>query len=142
MKQFIVLAAVLPIMMIFVMQTVYDQKNNYAISIIHDFVYTAKEEAKSEGSFTPDIQDRLRNNLSRSLELSPGEITIKCGEDGDIIYYRIEVPIKNVMAGSSLLGIKEKDNRYMYVIDSYTKRRFVPDEVNVDEVGEKSIANT
>ena len=130
MKQFIVLTAVLPILMIFVMQTAYDQKNNYAINVIHDMVYVAKEEAKTEGSFTWEIQDKLRNNLSRALALPTAEIKIACSEDGDILYYRVEVPIKNVIAGNNLLGIKDKDNQYKYVIDSYTRCYARPPDID------------
>ena len=106
-------------LMVFVMQTAYDQKNNYAISIIHDIVYAAKEEARAEGSFTWDIQDRLRANLCHALALPSGEVLIECSKWGDRLYYRVEVPIKGVMAGNSLFGIKDKDNQFMYVIDSY-----------------------
>ncbi|HZK70559.1 MAG TPA: hypothetical protein VFD03_03435 [Clostridia bacterium] len=37
-----------------------------------------------------------------------------------LIYYRVEVPIEEVMAGSRLLGISKEENSYVYVIDSYT----------------------
>ena len=121
MKQFIVLAAVLPMLMVFVMQTAYDQKNNYAIGIIHDMVHIAKEEARAEGCFTWDIQDRLRKNLSHALALPPGEVGIECGDEGDRLHYRVEVPIKDVIAGGGLFGIKGKDNQYTYMIDSYTR---------------------
>ena len=132
-KQFIVLTAVLPVLMIFVMQTAYDQKNNYAVSLIHDMVYFAKEEAKLEGGFTREIRDRLRGNLSRVLELPEREITIVSSEGDDgIIYYRVEVPIKDVMAGGRLLGIKDKENQYRYVIDSFT-RSAVPAADNIDD---------
>jgi hypothetical protein len=57
--------------MVFVMQTAYDQKNSRAISMIHDMVYVAKEQAREEGSFTWEIQERLRKKLSSSLGLSP-----------------------------------------------------------------------
>jgi hypothetical protein len=121
MKQFIVLSAVLPILMIFVMQTAYDQKNSYAVNIIQDYVYAAKEEAKYEGEFTPEIKERLRKNISRSIGVDANEIHISSHEEGGIIYYRVEAPIKGVAAGNRLLGIKDEDNQYKYVIDSYTK---------------------
>jgi hypothetical protein len=129
-KQFIVLSAVLPLLMIFVMQTAYDQKNNHAISKIHDMVYVAKEQAKEESSFTQEIQERLRKNLSNYLGLPPGEISIFCREEDDLLFYRVEVPIKDVMAGGKLLGIKDKDNQYTYVIDSYTKARVIPEIID------------
>jgi len=122
-KQFIVLTAVLPILMAFVMQVAYDQKNNRAISIIHDMVYVAKEQAKEEGSFSWEIQERLRRNLSNVLKIPASEISIFCRDEDDILFYRVEVPIKDVMAGSKLFGIANKDNQYKYVIDSYTKSR-------------------
>jgi len=112
--------------MVFVMQPAYDQKNNHAISMIHDMVYVAKEQAKEEGSFTWEIQERLRRNLSRALGVPQNEISIICSEYDGILYYRVEAPIKNVMAGGRLLGISDKDNQYMYVIDSYTKARSIP----------------
>ena len=138
MKQFIVLSAVLPILMVFVMQTTYDQKNSRAISMIHDMVYVAKEQAKEEGSFTWEIQERLRENLSNSLKLHPSEISIICREENDLLFYRVEVPIKNVMAGGRLLGIADKDNQYMYVIDSYTRVRAMPD-IDDDDDDEEGI---
>jgi len=138
MKQFIVLAAVLPILMIFVMQTGYDQKNNRAIRMIHDMVYVAKEQAKEEGSFTWEIQERLRRNVSNALEISPNDISLIFREENGLLFYRIEVPIRDVMAGSRLLGISDQDNQYMYVIDSYTRARKIPDvgddEEDVDEL--------
>jgi len=133
MKQFIVLTAVLPILMIFVMQTAYDQKSSYGISLVHDIVYVAKEEAKIEGSFTWDILSKLRGDLSRALSVPPGEIKINCRESGDILYYRVEVPIKDVVAGNHILGIKDKDNQYTYVIDSYTRIWTIPEQEDDDE---------
>lgn len=122
--------------MIFVMQTAYDQKNNHAVSLVHDMVYVAKEEAKIEGGFTPEIQERLRRNLSRALGAPLNEIHVTCREEGGLLFYRVEAPIRNVMAGSGLFGIRDADNRYIYVIDSYTRARAIadtPPSVDADE---------
>ena len=127
MKQYIVLTAVLPILMIFMMQTAYDQKNNLAVSMIHDMVYVAKEQAKEEGEFTPEIQESLRRNLSGALGARLNEIIIICRKEDGILFYRVEAPIKNVMAGGGILGISDNDNQYTYVIDSYTKARAMPE---------------
>ena len=133
MKQFIILAAVLPILMIFTTQTVYDQRSNLAVSLVNDIVYAAKEEAKVEGSFTWEIQDRLRSDLSRALSVPSGEIRIACSENDGLLYYKVAVPIKNVIAGGRLLGIKDRDNQYMYVIDSYTRGRAIPEDYENDD---------
>jgi len=137
MKQFIVLTAVLPILMVFVMQTAYDQKNNHAISLIHNMVYVAKEQAKEERSFSWEIQERLRRNISSSLGIPQNEIVIICREEKDLLFYRVEVPIKDVVAGGRLLGITDKDNQYTYVIDSYTKgRRTVDVDDDAEDIDE------
>ena len=127
MKQFIVLTAALPILMIFVMQIGYDQKTNYAIGIVHDVVYVAKEQAKEEGDFTWEIQERLRRNLNNRLGIPLDDIVIICRQENDILFYRVEVPMKDIVAGSKLLGISDKDNQYVYVIDSFTKARTYPE---------------
>lgn len=129
MKQFIVLIAVLPILLIFMMQSVYDQKNNDAVNQIQALVYAAKENAKQEGCFTKEIKAKLKKDLSEALGVSAEEITIESSEgvkyryskgENRLIHYRVEAPVKNVMAGGSFFQITEKENAYRYVIDSYT----------------------
>ena len=106
MKQLIVLLGVLPLLLIFMMQYTLDQKNSTAISLLQEQVYTAKEQAKQEGYFTPEIRQELRKNISRSLDIPEEEIIIEAtetrkyrlnyfdesGERG-IIHYEVSVPI-------------------------------------------------
>jgi len=129
MKQFIVLIAVLPVMLLFLVQFTLEQKNSLAIARIQDIIYVAKEEAKQEGYFSAEIKDRLKNKISQATGISSERIivesedTIKFRYDTGnerLIYYRVEVPIDEVMAGSRLLGISKEENSYIYVIDSYT----------------------
>ena len=129
MKQFIVLTAILPILLIFMTQMVYDQKNNDTITQIQALVYAAKENAKQEGCFSADIKAKLRNDLSNALGVPAGEIVIESSEEvkyryssgeNRLIRYRIEVPVKNVMAGARFFRIGAQENSYRYVIDSYT----------------------
>ena len=129
MKQFIVLTAVLPILLIFMTQMIHDQKNNDAVNQIQALVYAAKENAKQEGCFTADIKAKLRKDLSDALGIAADEIVIASSEEvkyryskGEerLIHYRVEVPVKNVMAGAGFFQIKEEENAYRYVIDSYT----------------------
>ena len=129
MKQFIVLTAILPILLLFMTQLVYDQKNNDAVNQIQALVYAAKENAKQEGCFTADIKGKLRKDLSEALGLAPDEIVIESSEEvkyrynkGEdrLIRYRVEVPVKNVMAGAGFFRMTEEENTVRYVIDSYT----------------------
>jgi len=129
MKQFIVLMAVLPVMLLFLLQFTLEQKNSLVIARVQDFTNAAKEEAKQEGYFSTEIKERLKNKISRATGISAERIIIE-SEDSvkfrysigneRLIYYRVEVPIEEVMAGSRLLGISKEENSYVYVIDSYT----------------------
>ena len=129
MKQFIVLIAVLPILLLFLLQFTLEQKNSFVIARIQDATYAAKEEAKQEGYFSAEIRDRLKNKISQTTGISSEKIIVE-SEDSvkfrynigneRLIYYRVEVPIEEVMAGSRLLGISKEENSYVYVIDSYT----------------------
>ena len=130
MKQFIVLAAVLPILFIFVMQFSADQINNAKIGSLSDIVYSAKEEAKQEGCFSEELQEKMRTRISRQLGIPENEIEIDADTDvkyrtfddyqRGLIHYKVKVPIKGAAAGAGLLGIREEENMYYYVIDSYT----------------------
>ena len=59
MKRFLVLAAILPLMLVFFVQFSIDRINFSRIGILLDLVYTAKEEAKQEGCFTQQIRSEL-----------------------------------------------------------------------------------
>lgn len=143
MKQFLVLAAILPLMLVFFVQFSMDQINSSRIGVLSDMVYAAKEEAKQAGCFTTQIRSSLTSNIASALGIDPSEIRIEATDtvryrimnaggygNGDwergLIYYKVSVPIGELMAGRRLFGIREQDNRYWYVIESYTASEKLP----------------
>ena len=133
MKQFIVLAAVLPIMLLFMAQFTLDQINNSKISMATDIVYAAKEDAKQKGGF--DIE-KLRNDLAKVLKTDTSMIIIDAPmegsvprvlPDGDrgIIEYKVKFPVGKVSAGNTFFGIKD-DKTYGYVIESCSPSEYIP----------------
>ena len=126
MKQFIVLAVTLPLMLLFIVQVTQDQLNYTKIGAINDIVYSYKEQAKQQGCFTDDLVAGMKSELASFLGISEGEIYVDAtgeGEEkarGGLIHYSVELPIGTVMAGAGLLGISKQENRYVYQIDSYT----------------------
>ena len=143
MKQFLVLAAILPLMLVFFVQFSMDQINSSRIGILSDIVYTAKEEAKQEGCFTQQIRNDLTARITSALQIDPSDIRVEATEtvryrimdadgDGDndwergLIYYKVSVPIGELMAGRRLFGIREQDNVYYYTIESYTASEKLP----------------
>ena len=143
MKQFLVLAAILPLMLVFFVQFSMDQINSSRIGFLSDMVYAAKEEAKQEGCFTQRIKDDLLANVSSALQIDPSDVRIEATEsvryrimdaegyggndwERGLIYYKVSVPIGELMAGRRLFGIREQDNVYYYTIESYTASERLP----------------
>ena len=143
MKQLIVLSAVLPLMLVFLLQFTLDQKNAYNISQFQEIVYTAREEARQEGCFTQDIEGRLKQQVAKSFGIAEEEIQmeatrtvqyrVQSGEGFDpngrqrgMIYYKVTVPIHRLMAGHRLFGIKEEENKGTYTVEGYAASERLP----------------
>jgi len=143
MKQLIVLSAVLPLMLVFLLQFTLDQRNAYTISQFQEIVYTAREEARQEGCFTRDIEERLKEQVAESFGISREEIQmeatrtvqyrVQSGEGFDpngrqrgMIYYKVTVPIDKLMAGHRLFGIKASDNTGVYTVEGYAASERLP----------------
>lgn len=129
MKQFIVLTAILPILLLFAAQFALDQRNSIAVSFIQDRVYAAREKARQEGRFTDEIQQDLRMELAAFLGIDPAAIAIEATEDvqyrinhftGDgrgILHYSVRVPIGEAMAGAAFLGLPAAENNRIVTVE-------------------------
>ena len=127
MKQFIVLLAVLPVMMILLAQMTASEVNYEKAGYIQNVVYAAKEEAKQEGLFTEEIRERIVKDISEGLSIPESDITVEADEtvkyrysDDRVIHYKVTVTLRDVMAGGSILGISDSENKAVYVIESST----------------------
>lgn len=130
MKQFIVLMAVLPILLVFMVQIGYDQRSTAAVDRVQSIVYGAKEQAKQDGYFSADNIKKVKQDIARAVGVTEAEVEFETDseikyryadtEEGRLIYYKVSVPIKDVMAGADFFGISDSENSYVYVIDSYT----------------------
>lgn len=130
MKQFIILIGVLPILLIFMSQYILEQKNNHNISVLQEYVYAAKEEAKQEGYFTEEIKSDLIGKISSQFAIEPSEIHVELEEvpkyrtsqfeERELIHYKVTVPIEKIMAGSAFFSISDEENRGQYTVESWT----------------------
>lgn len=140
MKQLIVLACVLPILLLFLAQYALDQRNSAAISLFQEQVYTAKEQARQEGCFTPEIKGQLRERIGSKLGIDPVSVVIEATEirqyrvnyydskaGRGLIHYKICIPIEKFVAGGTLLGIRPEENRGFYTIEGTTASEKLPD---------------
>ena len=139
MKQFIVMAAVLPLLLVFLISFSEIQEQNAVMAAVDDTVYAAKEMAKQEGCFSRKVQDWLKTELCRRIKsLKKDQIVIGSrtdtrpvaragGADGSsgLIRYQISVPMPRRNSGA-LLGVKQDGKPKYYVIDSYTTSEYLP----------------
>ena len=127
MKQLIVLMAVLPIMIIFIMQMGLDQKNAQTLTAIQSCTYAAKEQAKQEGCFTEAICSDLRRNISKLTNIKEENIEIEADRnlkyrysDDKLIHYKVSGKVGNIMAANRVFGLSDKENSYKFSVESYT----------------------
>ncbi len=137
MKQFIVLCACLPIMLLLMVQFGLDQMNYYKVDRIDQIVYAKTEEAKQRGAFTASMENDTVNAI-RALGFKTEDITVDYELDTEIsgsdgiaghcdnyirrgypIEYYIKVKFDKPMAGALV-----SDNYYYYIIDSYVASEY------------------
>lgn len=129
MKQLIVLLAVMPILLLFVLQFSLQEQRHYRMTRAETLVGAACEQAKQDGCFTRKNKADLAAELGRLFGLPADDIQIEGTESvrhrindpletrrRGMIEYRVSVPLRQMMAGASLLGISERQNQGVYVM--------------------------
>lgn len=130
MKQIIVVTAVLLLLLTFPLQYALEQKNYHHITQFQNIVYNAKEKARAKGFFTPELIEEVKENIIEEFDgINESEIIIEVTEnikyrqnefdERGLIHYKIGVPIKAVIASPKFWGIREEDNSYYYIIESF-----------------------
>ena len=138
MKQFIVTAAVLPLLIAFLVAFGEIQEQNVIIAAIDDTVYAAKELARQEGCFSEKVQDYLRSQLCKRIKgLKENDVIIGSktdtvpvfraglGGSSGLIRYQVSVAVPAGRSGK-LIGVRQRENKPYYVIDSFTVSEYVP----------------
>ncbi|NCB42272.1 MAG: hypothetical protein EOM59_06590 [Clostridia bacterium] len=128
MKQIIVLAAILPLLLIFIVQFTLQEKNTQMQMDIANEIYAAAEQARQDGCFTTEDISRLKQQLALRAGVQESDILIDADEvpkyrvnsynENERIHYRIEVPMARIMAGNRFFGISDEENKGVYVIEN------------------------
>lgn len=128
MKQFIVLLAVFPMMLAFLMQFTVQQNMDYRIQCINQAVENACEQAKTEGAFSQENLSALRSEVSRVTSCGEEHIRIETSEDvkyrtgaydtREMISFHMAVPLQGISAMPALFGISEEENQLLYVLEN------------------------
>ena len=112
MKQFIVLAAILPIILTFIAQFALEEAGAIRMSSAGDAIRAFCIEAAYYGGGGAAEADALRNKLAMIFQTDPGEIFIGLSQaDEAHIDWEISFPVGDIMAGAGLMGITAEENR-------------------------------
>lgn len=138
MKQFIVMAAALPLLLVFLISFSEIQVYSVVTAAVDDTVYAAKEMAKQEGCFSAKVQEWLKTELCRRIRgLDKDGIIIGSGTDtrpvpragingsSGLIRYQVSVPMPGRSSGA-ILGVKRDEKPKYYVTDSFTTSEYLP----------------
>ncbi|GHU63828.1 hypothetical protein AGMMS49983_08180 [Clostridia bacterium] len=111
MKQFIVLAAVLPILLLFLSQFMLDGQRQVRMSAAEDAVRTFCLEGAYYGRIGADETDLLRSRLAHIFGTSPTDITAELSPAREgVLSYRVTFPVGKIMAGAAFMGLSQAQN--------------------------------
>lgn len=129
MKNLITSMACIMILLVFVLQFAQNQVIHNRISAVDQAVNSFKEVVKQEGCISSENERVLKKEITEILECKSEEIQVE-GERkavfrGELIHYRVEVPLTSVIAVPEFWGIDEEDNQFDYEIDRYTTSEYI-----------------
>lgn len=125
MKQLIVLCAVFILIAAILLQIPLEMANYENRHAVMFYVNNAKEMAKQEGYYTDEILSDLKSNIAKKMKINDEEIiigksttkTIKYRpekfDEREVIYLKVSVPFKNILAASHFLGIVNDKGYYI-----------------------------
>ncbi|MCL2493532.1 MAG: hypothetical protein FWF33_05780 [Clostridiales bacterium] len=119
MKQFIVLAAILPILLLFFAQSSLDRLNDRRTELAESAIRAFERNASFGGGDITAEADCLRARLTQIFGVEEREVRLELTSSGDgpQVRYRIAVPMGNLMAGGALLGLNESQNRGVFTFE-------------------------
>jgi len=148
MKQFIVLAAILPILLVFVAQATLEGVRSLRMSAAEDAVRAFCIEASYHGGGGPAEAEALRARLARIFRAEAGEVFLDLARtDEHHIAWRVSFPVGDVMAGARLMGLSDAENKGraemsgVIVIAPKPKPQNPQDEPGEDETGSNDPEN-
>ena len=112
MKQFIVLAAILPILLVFVAQASLEGVRGLRMNAAEDAIRAFCIEASYYGGGGPSEAEDLRARLASICGADAGEISIGLVRTDEAhIDWRVSFPVGDIMAGARLMGLSASENR-------------------------------
>ena len=131
MKNLITAAAGLMLLLAFLLQFTHSQLLHSRLLEADRQIYTFRESVRQLGCMTEETENKLQKELAEIFRCSEDEVTAQCSREpvfrGEIIKYRISVPVKNIIADGRFWNIKDEKNQFTYekrggCVSEYTGR--------------------
>lgn len=124
MKQLIVAAAMLPVLIAFFLQFMLIQANHSKAIRFEDALHDARIEAGMSGGFTESAKDALRLTAAEiygvAVETVRLELDMAVTGPHSVIRYRIGIPCGPLVAANGLFGIADGENQGFVVFEGQT----------------------
>lgn len=131
MKDMITTVASLLILMMFILQFSANQVTHTRIFQADMAVESFRDVLKEEGGLSPVNKREIRNTLSEICGCSSEEILVECSQEADapvpqgmLIQYRIDFPLKNLIAMGGALQIPPEDNMALSKQEGWVMSRY------------------
>ena len=111
MKQFIVLAAILPILLLFMAQSTLEAGRGLRMSAAENEIRAFCMDASYHSGGSPAEAEALRSRLAAIFRTDASEIYIDLVRTDDShIDWRISFPVGDIMAGAGFMGLGDAEN--------------------------------
>jgi len=112
MKQFIVLGAILPILLLFIAQSSIEGTRSLRMSAAEDAVRAFCMEASYYDGGGPAETEALKAKLAHIFRQDPSEVHVELERTDEAhINWRVTFPVGDVMAGARLIGLSDAENQ-------------------------------
>ncbi|MDR2611242.1 MAG: hypothetical protein LBC58_07275 [Clostridiales Family XIII bacterium] len=139
MKQLIVCAALLPLLLAFVLQFMLMEERYAAVTRSEGAARSAAERAAYEGGFSAENEARLRSEIASAFHISADRVEMELdrrpGEAGGTIYYAIRIPTGKILAVPRLFGVSPRENEGVFEIRGAVQNLLYWREVEAEPEG-------
>lgn len=118
---FICIVLISPFMSQYTVQAV----NSSRMSRVETIVNTAKEQARQEGCFTPEITARMVSDIEKA-GVDQGDITVDVTpspkyradtfDERELIHYEVGIKIDKKIAANKMFGIPDEENQGVFTV--------------------------
>ena len=113
----------------FMLQWVSNEQAHFKRSTVINVTAQHAQQARQEGYFTPEIIESMKKEIAEKLKVDESDVIVvesdttttpkfrtETFNEYEQIHYKVQIPIKNVVAMAGLFGINEADNQYMFTV--------------------------